>query len=68
MARRRGVHVLPKGGGWVIRAEGLEEGTPYSTQQQAAQLGRQLARQQGTDFVLHARDGRVRSTTRYRAS
>jgi hypothetical protein len=65
MARKREVHVVPRSGGWAIEASGLQSGATYSTQKEAAQIGRQLARQQETEFVLHGRDGKIRQKTSY---
>ncbi len=65
MVRRREVHVVPRADGWAVEASGLESGAPFSTQKEAAEIGRQLARQQETEFVLHGRDGKIRQKRRY---
>ena len=65
MPRKREVHVVPRSDGWAVEASGLESGAPYSTQKEAAAVGRQLARQQETEFVLHGRDGKIREKRSY---
>jgi uncharacterized protein (TIGR02271 family) len=66
MANRPPVHVESTENGWTVVREGSERATSvYSTQSEAAAEGRELARRDGTEFFLHAQDGRVREHRNY---
>ena len=60
------VHVLPRDDGWAVVREGREQATSvHPTQAEAARVGREIAREDGTEFLLHAKDGRVRDRSDY---
>jgi uncharacterized protein (TIGR02271 family) len=66
MANKPPVHVEPRESGWAVVREGSERATSvYPTQSEAATEGRELARQENTEFFLHAQDGRVREHRNY---
>ena len=66
MADKAPVHVLSRADGWAVVREGRERATSvHPTQAEAARAGRELAREDGTGFLLHARDGRVRDRSDY---
>jgi uncharacterized protein (TIGR02271 family) len=66
MANKPPVHVEPRENGWAVVREGSERATSvYPTQSEAAKVGRELSRQDGTEFFLHAQDGRVREHRSY---
>src|SRR3712207_6350691 len=66
MANKPAVHVELRGTGWAVVREGYERAdTVHPTQSEAAKAGRQLARRDGTEFFLHAQDGRVREHRSY---
>jgi Uncharacterized protein conserved in bacteria (DUF2188) len=61
MAKQTSVHVERRGDGWAVVREGNQRATSvYPTQAEAAKEGREIARRDGTEFFLHAQDGRIR--------
>lgn len=66
MANKTPVHVLSRGDGWAVVRQGKERATSvHPTQAEAAKAGRGLARKDGAEFLLHAKDGRVRDRNDY---
>lgn len=54
-------HVMPRDGHWVVKGEGNRRVTRVATtRRQALQIARRIARNQGTDVVIHDRDGSAR--------
>lgn len=60
------VHVVPHDGTWATRREGASRvsGT-FQTQAEAAKAGRDTARRDQTEVVVHGRDGRIRERESY---
>ena len=68
MADKTPVHVLSRKDGWAVVREGKERATSvHPTQAEAAKAGREVARKEGSVFLLHAKDGRVRDRSDYGA-
>jgi uncharacterized protein (TIGR02271 family) len=66
LANNRPVHVLSRDDGWAVVREGKERATSiHPTQAQAAKAGREIARKDGAEFLLHAKDGRIRERSCY---
>jgi len=67
MSSKKNVHVTPhKGGGWqVIRPGADRASSVHSTQQDAVDHGRDLARRDGGELCIHGRDGRIRDSDSY---
>ena len=66
MANKPPVHVELRGNGWAVVREGSARANAvHPTQSEAAEAGRELARRDGTEFFLHAQDGRVREHRSY---
>jgi uncharacterized protein (TIGR02271 family) len=60
------VHVLSRDDGWAVVREGNDRASSvHPTQAEAAKVGREIARRDGTEFLLHAKDGRVRDRSDY---
>lgn len=58
---KRNQHVVPHDGGWAVRGAGSQRATStYRTQGEAIAAGREIARNQGSELVIHGRDGRIR--------
>lgn len=54
-------HVVPHPEGWAVRGEGNERATSvHDTQREAIDRGRDIARNQGSELLIHGRDGRIR--------
>ncbi len=59
-------HVVPHSDGWAVRGEGNERATAtFGTQQEAIDRGRDIARNQESEFLIHGRDGRIRARDSY---
>ena len=61
--KRSSHHVVPNSnGGWDVKRGGAQRSSGhYSTNQEAVDAGRQISRNQGTEFVIHGKDGRIQS-------
>lgn len=53
------VHVVPDGNGWKVEHGGDVDGT-YDTQQEAIDAGRQAAKAEECELVVHGQDGGIR--------
>jgi len=61
-----GVHVVPHEDGWAVKRAGSEKATKvFKTQSEAEQYGRELAKKEKTEFVLHGKDGKIREKDSY---
>jgi diacylglycerol kinase family enzyme len=60
-------HVVPTpDGNWGVRGEGNSKITKEtSTQDQAIEIAREIARNQGSEVVIHKRDGTIRDKDSY---
>jgi len=70
MAGKKGpkdVHVVYDGGVWKVKVEGNQRASStHDTQQAAADVGRDRARQEGSDLLIHRKDnGQIRSKDSY---
>ena len=62
MSSKRNQHVVPHADGWAVRGEGTERASGvFDTKAEAAESGRSIARNQGTELVIHGKDGRIQS-------
>ena len=66
MAKAKNIHVVPRNDGWIIRKEGASRATSvHETQRDAVEAGREIARNQSSELVIHGRDGRIRDRDSY---
>ena len=62
MARSSHHVVHNPNGGWDVKRGGAQRSSGhYPTKEQAVNAGRQISRNQGTEFVIHGLDGRIQS-------
>lgn len=55
-------HIVRHEEGWAVKGAGNEKATAvYRTQAEAIDAGKRIATNQGSDLVVHGRDGRIRS-------
>jgi len=59
---RKNQHVVPRpNGNWGVRGEGNSKFTKVtSTQVQAINVAREIAKKQGSEVVIHGKDGAIR--------
>ena len=66
VARKKGVHVTPRGDRWAVVREGSERASSlHDTQAQAEKKGRETARRDKTEFYLHNQQGQIRERDSY---
>ena len=59
-------HVVPKDKGWAVQRAGSSRATRvFKRQSDAIEAAKQIARNQGTELVIHRRDGRIREKNSY---
>ena len=64
---KRNQHVVPHEGRWAVRGAGSQRATSmHSTQSEAIDAGREIARNQGSELLVHGRDGRIRDRDSHR--
>jgi uncharacterized protein YdaT len=63
MANNRNQHVVPNsGGGWAVKGEKAERATAIlPTKQEAVDRGREIARNQGVELVVHGKNGQIQN-------
>lgn len=63
MAKGKTTHVTPhKGGGWQVKTGGSKKAAKVTeTKAEAVEVGRDISKNQGTEFVIHGKDGKIQS-------
>lgn len=63
---KKNQHVVPTEGGWAVKRAGSKRATKvFSTQREAIKAGRKIARGQGSELLIHGKDGRIREKNTY---
>jgi hypothetical protein len=63
---KRNQHVVPHQDGWALKAESSQRATSvYKTQEEAIDAGRKIARNQGSELIIHGANGRIRAKDSY---
>ena len=58
----KNVHVTPRSNGWAVKPAGAERASVVkSTQAEAIAIARQQAARNGSELVIHGRDGLIRA-------
>ena len=53
-------HVVPRGNGWAVKGEGNSRATALTnTKHEAIDRAREISRNQGTELVIHNRNGQI---------
>ena len=59
---KRNQHIVSHARGWAVRGAGAQRATSvHSTQREAIDAGRQTARNQGSELLIHGRNGQIRA-------
>lgn len=57
----KNVHVVRRNEGWAAKKEGAKRASVITpTQAEAIDAGRKIARNAGSELVIHGRDGKIR--------
>ena len=58
---KRNQHVVPHQDGWAVKPSGgTKASSVHPTQSEAIDRGREVARNQRSELLIHGRDGRIR--------
>lgn len=59
---KRNQHVVPHQNGWAVKGAGSSRATSvHQTQKSAIDAGRSISRNQGSELLIHGRDGQIRA-------
>lgn len=59
-------HIVRRGAKWAVRAENATRDTrAFDTQSHAIEGGRQIAKNQHSELIIHGRNGRIRARDSY---
>lgn len=59
-------HVVKRDGSWAVRGEGNSRDTStHKTQQEAFNSARDIAKNQGSEVLIHGTNGRIRERNTY---
>jgi hypothetical protein len=62
----KNVHIVPHSDGWAVKIEGNDRATSvHRTQEQAIDAGRDRARRDETEILIHGENGRIRDRDSY---
>lgn len=63
---KKNIHTVPHGDGWANRREGASRvSETFDTKQQAQQAGREAARRDNVEHLIHNKDGRIGERNSY---
>lgn len=63
---KKNQHVVPKDGGWAVRGEGNSRASStHETQKSAIEKARGKAQKDGSEVIIHGRDGKIRERNTY---
>lgn len=64
MAKRNSHHVVPNSkGGWDVKKGGAQKSSGhFDTKKEAEKAGRKISQNQGTELVIHGKDGKIQSS------
>jgi hypothetical protein len=66
MTKKKNQHVVPHVQGWAVKGEGNEKATKVvSTQKEAIQIAKEIAKNQKTEILIHGEDGKIRERNSY---
>lgn len=63
---KKNQHVVPHGDDWAVKGAGNSKATKVvSTQAEAIQLAREIAKNQGSEMFIHGQNGQIRERNTY---
>lgn len=58
---KKNVHIVPKDGNWAVRKENSKRVLRVTeTQKEAIELGRSHAEKEGSELLIHGKNGKIR--------
>ncbi|MEO8210851.1 MAG: DUF2188 domain-containing protein [bacterium] len=64
--RRKNQHIIPLGSGWAVKEEGSRKFTIITDSKNTAiKVGRQIAKNEKSELVIHNKDGKIRDKKSY---
>jgi hypothetical protein len=65
---KRNQHVVPHSEGWAVKPEGAGRASSvHETQREAIDVARERAMNQGSELLIHGRNGQIRERNTYGA-
>ncbi|PWE00008.1 DUF2188 domain-containing protein [Marinilabilia rubra] len=62
----RNVHVVPNEKGWAVKKEKSQRASRVvKTQGEAIEIGKNYAKEQSSELIIHGKDGKIRDTNSY---
>lgn len=59
---KRNQHVVPRDDGWAVHGAGAKRATElFDRKADAIDLAREISKTQGTELLMHGRDGKIQS-------
>ena len=66
MPKKSNQHIVPAKDGWAVKRAGSPRATKvFDTQEEAIAKGREIAKNQRSELLIHGRDGRIREKNTY---
>lgn len=66
ISRKPSVRVTPKGDQWQVKTDGAQKAAKVTdTQKQAIDVGKQIAKNKGTELIIQGKGGKIRSKDSY---
>ena len=63
---KKNQHVVPHSDGWAVKGAGNHRATSvHSTQREAIEKARDIAKNQGSEMLVHGENGRIRERNTY---
>ncbi|PCJ67290.1 MAG: hypothetical protein COA58_02940 [Bacteroidetes bacterium] len=63
---KKNQHVVPSGKNWAVKGAGNSKATKIvQTQKEAATIAREIAKNQGSEMLIHGRNGQIRERNTY---
>ncbi|MEE9363137.1 MAG: DUF2188 domain-containing protein [Cellulophaga sp.] len=63
---KKNQHVVPSGKNWAVKGAGNSKATKIvQTQKEATTIAREIAKNQGSEMLIHGRNGQIRERNTY---
>jgi len=63
---KRNIHVVPTDEGWAVKKEKPQRASRVvKTQGEAIQIGKDFAKEQNSELIIHGKDGKIRDANSY---